>query len=312
MTPSVTLVYKSSPERGEAWRAQFSREMPQVEFRLWPDVGDPARVTHLVAWLPPDDLAGTFPNLRVLFSVGAGVDQFDLASLPPGVKLVRMLDPGITQGMVEYVTWATLSLHREMPVYLDQQRRGQWRERQWTAAGERRVGIMGLGNLGRAVAQSLASVGFPLCGWSRGRHQIANMDCYGGEGELDAFLARCNILVCLLPLTLETRHILCARTFAQLPRGAMLINAGRGGHLNEVDLLTALDSGQISAAVLDVLEKEPPGADHPFWRHPRVWLTPHIAASTRVESGCRVLLDNMRRDLAGLPMTGEVDRGLGY
>lgn len=307
----ISIVYKSEPQRGEHWRARFAEQEPSLPFHIWPEVGDPAAVEYLVAWQPPADLS-CFPQLRVIFSIGAGVDQFDLSSLPPQVKLVRMLDPGITQGMVEYATLAVLALHRDLPRYLEAQRAARWQALPGLSAQRRRVGIMGLGNLGRAVCSQLQHLGFPVSGWSRSRHSLPGLTCFAGTGELPQFLSQVDILVCLLPLTEETRGILCADTFASLPEGACLVCAGRGGHLREQDLLDALASGQLQAAVVDVLEPEPPASEHPFWQHPRILLTPHIAATTQADSGGDVLLENIRLERAGLPIPGEVDRGAGY
>ena len=283
-----------------------------MPFHIWPDVGDPAAVEYLVAWQPPENLFQRFPNLRVVFSIGAGVDQFSLADFPPEVRLVRMLDPGITQGMVEYVVMATLALHRDLPAYLHAQRERRWQALPSKPAQEREVGIMGLGNLGCAVLAQLRALGFAVRGWSRSSHQIEGVRCHAGPEGLGDFLADCDILVCMLPLTPATTGILCGDTFARLPRGAALIAAGRGGHMVEEDLLAALASGQLGAAVIDVLNDEPPPGDHPFWPHPQILLTPHIAATTRVETGCSVLLDNIRRHQAGQPIPGEVDRLSGY
>ncbi len=248
----------------------------------------------------------------MVFSIGAGVDQFSLRDFPADVKLVRMLDPGIAQGMVEYVVMAVLALHRDLPAYLHAQRERRWQALPSKPAQERRVGIMGLGNLGRAVLAQLQGLGFAVRGWSRSPHQIEGVHCYAGPEGLADFLTGCDILVCMLPLTPATTGILCEATFSRLPRGATLVGAGRGGHMVEADLLAALASGQLSAAVIDVLNDEPPPADHPFWHHPQILLTPHIAATTRVDTGCSVLLDNIRRHQKDQPMPGEVDRLSGY
>lgn len=285
---------------------------PGIPFRIWPEEGDPAEVEYLVAWQPPEEFLLRYPRLRVVFSVGAGVDQFDLASFPESVSLVRMRDPGITQGMVEYVTLAVLALHRDLPLYLAAQRAADWQALPWIPAQRRRVGIMGLGNLGGAVAEQLVALGFRVSGWSRSRRQIGALQCFAGDSELGVFLAGADILVCLLPLTDATRGILSRETFNRLPRGARLVNVGRGAHLNESDLLAALDDGQLSAAMLDVLDREPPPSDHRFWQHPRILLTPHVAATTQMESGYDVLLENIRRHRAGQPMDGAIDFDSGY
>jgi glyoxylate/hydroxypyruvate reductase A len=308
----MTLLYKADPARGQAWQVLFAEAAPDLPFRLWPDAGDLADIRYLAAWQPSADLVASLPNLEVIFSIGAGVDQFDMDAIPPSVSVVRMVEPGIVQGMVEYAVFATLALHRHMLDYVEAQRQTRWSPIRLVPAGERRVGVLGLGNLGRAVIERLKAFGFPLAAWSRSAHAIEGIDGYAGIEQLPAFLPRTDILICLLPLTPETRGILCRESFAMLPRGAGIINAGRGGHLLEQDLLEALDNGHLSGAVLDVMADEPPAADHPFWHHPRILMTPHIASMTQADSAGRVLIDNIRRHRNGMPMHGLVRRDLGY
>lgn len=308
----MSIVYQGMPERGRIWREVFAAEMPDLAFHVLPETGDPLEVTYAATWKPIDAMAERFPNLRVLFSSGAGVDQFDLTALPDRVSLVRMVEPGIIDSMAEYVTLATLLLHRDLVDYAERQASRRYAALPVTPASRRRVGVMGLGTLGQAALARLAPFGFPLRGWNRSPRAIAGVRCFTGEAEFEAFLSGCDILVCLLPLTGETAGILSARTFGHLPPGASLVNVGRGGHLVEPDLLAALASGRLSAAMLDVTATEPLPEDHPFWRHPRIVLTPHIASMTQPESAARVLLDNIRRHRAGEAMIGHVDRGRGY
>lgn len=290
----------------------FAREAPDIEFRILPDVGDPAKVEYLVAWQPRAELVRTLPNLKVMFVSGAGVDHVDFGVLPPGVPVVRMVEPGIVQGMVEYVSWAVISLHRNMADYAAQQSQEQWRMLPFVPADARTVGVLGLGVLGQAVLRQLAGFGFRLRGWSRSGATLGGVECFAGADALPAFLGGCHVLVCLLPLTDGTRGCLDARLYAQLPRGAALVNVGRGGHLVEADLLAALDAGQLSRAVLDVCEPEPLPAGHRFWRHPRITLTPHIASVTQPASAARVMLANIRRHQQGEPLQDVVDPARGY
>ncbi len=307
----MVLVYKSDPARGAVWARRFAAEMAAIAFRSWPDTGPLEAVRFLAAWEPPADLAG-YRNLEILFSLGAGIDQFDLAGLPGGLRIVRMIEPGLLGGMVEYTTLAVLALHRGLPAYLARQRAREWRADPAPLAASRRVGVMGAGVLGRAALDALAPFGFPRAAWTRTPRAIPGVSCFAGREGLRAFLAVSDILVCLLPLTGETRGILDAAAFAALPRGAGLVNAGRGGHLVEADLLGALDSGQVGAAVLDVTAAEPPPAEHPFWSHPLVWLTPHVASSTEAEGGADAVIGNLRRYLAGEALVGEIDRARQY
>ena len=315
MRPSlgrIGVIYKSDPVRGQVWARIFAQEAPEMELRLWPDVGDTSEVRYLVAWLPPDDLPSRFPKLEVLFSTGAGIDQLNLARLPPHIAVVRMVDPDLTASMVDYAMFGVLALHRDIPFYLNAQRQGCWAPRQVRRAAERTVGIMGLGVMGLALARALQGFGFSLRGWSTARKAISGMDCFAGEGEFRSFLAGCEILVCLLPLTEATRGILNAATFAALPCGARLLNVGRGGHLVEADLLRALETGQIDCAVLDVLAQEPPSPEHPLLRHPRVIVTPHIASVTHPESAARRVLEQIRRHSAGEALHDAIERKRGY
>lgn len=305
------FVYKADPQRGGQWAEVFAREAPDIEFRLWPDVENVADVRFLAAWQPPADLATRWPNLQVLFSTGAGVDQFDFAVLPPQLPVVRMIEPGIVQGMVEYVTHAVLDLHRDMPSYRRQQQRGVWQPLPVCTADRRRVGVLGLGSLGVAVLEKLVSFGFDCAGWSRSRHEVPGVHCHAA-GELDAFLQRTEILVCLLPLTAATHGFLDAECLARLPRGASLVHVGRGQQLVAADLLRALDEGSLAEAVLDVTDPEPLPLGNALWAHPRVRITPHIASMTQPRTAARAVIDNLRRLARGEPLSGLVDRSRGY
>jgi len=308
----MTVLYKANMVRGAEWARFFADRAPDVPFRLWPDIGDAADVRYLVAWVPPDDIATTFPNLELVFSVGAGVDQFDATKVPAHIPLVRMLEPGITETMVEYVTMAVLALHRDLLHFIDQQKQQLWREIRITPARRRRVGVMGLGQLGQAVLERLKAFGFPLSGWNRSPREIDGVTCYAGPDALPEFLGQSDILICLLPLTDETRGILNADLFARLPRGALLVSVGRGPHLVEADLLAALDSGALSGAVLDVTDPEPLPSGHPFWSHPRILLTPHNAAMTAPDTAVDFVLDVIARHRRGEELPGRVDRTRGY
>lgn len=308
----MALLYKADPVRAPHWQTLFAEHAPDIEWRAWPDIGNPEEVEYLAAWQAPDDLTQLLPNLKVLFALSAGVDQLDLSRLPADLPVVRLLDPGITRGMCEYATWAVLSLHRDMLRYREQQVARCWQAHLLQPAENRRVGVMGLGTQAQQILATLAPFGFALSGWARSVHEIEGVTCFAGQSQLAAFLGQCDILLCLLPLTEQTEGILDRNLFALLPRGAGLVNMGRGGHLVEGDLLEALDSGQLGGAVLDVLQVEPAMADHPFWGHPQVVLTPHVAAMTQPASAFGVLLENIRRFERGERMVGQIDRNRGY
>ncbi|WP_103308320.1 MULTISPECIES: glyoxylate/hydroxypyruvate reductase A [unclassified Pseudomonas] len=303
----MALLYKADPVRGEQWKRLFAEHAPDIEWRAWPDIGEPKDIRYLAAWQAPDDLETLLPNLEVLFALSAGVDQLDLDRLPTSLPVVRLLDPGITRGMCEYASFAVLSLHRDMLRYRQQQVARCWQVHLLQPAAQRRVGVMGLGMQARQILATLQTFGFALSGWARSEHRIAGVDCFAGDAQLPAFLGQCDIVLCVLPLTEQTKGILNRQLFQHLPKGAALVNMGRGGHLIEEDLLDALASGQLSAAVLDVLQQEPAASDHPFWQHPQILLTPHIAAMTQPESAFGVLLDNIRRHQRGESMLGQID-----
>lgn len=308
----MTLLIHVDGERGEQWLALFAEHAPGIPVRRWPDIGPPEEVRWLLAWVAPPELIRGLPNLEVLFATSAGVDQLPLAVLPAQVHLVRMLDPNIAQAVAEYLCMAVLCLHRQLPQYLARQRQRQWQPEPPKSARQRRIGLMGLGQMGQAAAHRLRPFGFNLLGWSRSERQLDGVRCYAGAEQFPDFLSQCDILVCLLPLTEATRGVLNDDLFAALPRGACLINLGRGGHLDEPALLRALASGQLQHAVLDVLSEEPATPEHPFWQHEKIWLTPHIGAMTAPHDAFGLLLANLRRHMAGEPMLGVADRNAGY
>jgi glyoxylate/hydroxypyruvate reductase A len=308
----MSVLYRSDPERGRVWARVFAEHAPDLSFHIWPDTGELSDVEYLIAWNPPAELLSRLPRLKVLFSIGAGIDQIDLQSVPAHVPLVRMVEPSLVTGMVEYVTMSVLALHRNLLEYYRAQAEGSWRQLAVLPASARRVGVMGLGVLGQAVLDRLDSFGYRLSGWSRSPKNISGVSCHAGSDSLQRFLGSCDILVCLLPLTAETQRILNRSTLAMLPRGAALINAARGGHLDQGALLDALDSGHLSAAILDVCDPEPPAPDDPLWSHPRVLLTPHIASITQPQTAAPVVLENIRRHQRGEPLRDVVDRERGY
>ncbi|HSW84404.1 MAG TPA: glyoxylate/hydroxypyruvate reductase A [Usitatibacter sp.] len=308
----MTFLYKSATERGAAWARHFASHAPDVPFRIWPDVGDPAAVRYLAAWTLPPDLATAFPNLEVLFCVGAGVDQFDLSQVPGSIPVVRMIEPGLVDGMVEYCTLAVLAVHRHWPAYVAQQREHRWQTLPIRTAATRSVGVMGLGVLGQAVIEKLRDFGFRCAGWSRTPRDLEGVECYAGIESLPAFLAGTDILMCLLPLTEATRGILDRRVFDALPKGAAIVNVARGAHVVTEDLLRALESGQVSAAILDVTDPEPLPEEHPLWTHPGVIITPHVASQSQPETSAAAVLENVRRHRRGEPLVGMVDRLRGY
>ena len=284
-----------------------------VEVRGWDAPGAPEEADYALVWEPEPGALARLPNLKAVFSLGAGLDHLVGEDLvPPGVPVIRMVDAALTAGMTEYVLYHVLRFHRFMPQYEAQQRDIAWRELPQIPARERRVGLLGLGVMGRAAAEALVSLGFDVAGWSRAEKRIDGVASYHGERQLGRFLARTDILVCLLPLTPQTENILGAGNLARLPEGAFVINAGRGGHCDEAALLAALDSGHIRGAALDVFAHEPLAKASPLWRHDAVHITPHIAAKTLPATAAQHVIDNITRLRAGRAPTHVADFSRGY
>ena len=309
----MKLIIKPDLEHTRSWNDVFSEAMPEMPVRDWADPGDMADIEYAFVWAPEPGALRKFPNLKCIFSIGAGVDHLlKDPDLPDGVPIVRMVEPELTQGMSEYVTMHVLRYHREVPALEQQQRDKVWHELIAPTAPSRKVGLLGLGVLGQDAARVLRVLKFDLASWSRTPKRVAGVQSFYGADGLGPFLARTEILVCLLPLTAKTQGILNRDLLAKLPRGACLINAGRGGHQVEEDILAALDSGQLAGATLDVFLTEPLPTGSPFWTHPKVTLTPHIASVTQQVSAIEQVVANIRRIQAGKSPLNTVDRELGY
>ncbi|MPZ11278.1 MAG: glyoxylate/hydroxypyruvate reductase A [Kiloniellaceae bacterium] len=307
------VVRVGSAARAPWWRDTLQSLLPEVDVRLWDDPGDRSKVEYAVVWQPPPGGLKSFPNLKVIVSMGAGIDHvLRDPELPRHLPIIRTVGPDLRQRMREYVLLHVLRLHRRLPETEASFRRKEWNQLITPVAPERPVGVLGLGNMGADSASHLAHIGFEVHGWSRRPKNVAGVICHSAAEGLDRLLKRVEILVCLLPLTPQTTGILNKELFAKLPEGACLINAGRGQHLVEEDLIPALDSGQLGGATLDVLQVEPAAEDHPFWTHPKILLTPHIASLIDPEVGSRLIAANLKLFMAGKPVPDMVDVAQGY
>jgi glyoxylate/hydroxypyruvate reductase A len=300
------------------WASAMKRVAPRLDVRVWPGVGRAEDISYAAAWLPPPDVVKSLPNLKAIFSLGAGVDAILMdPTLPPDTPIVRVNEPDLTMRMTEYVVLQVLIHHRQQRRIDANQKLKKWDSFPTHAASDLAVGIMGLGVMGTDSAERLRDLGFKVAGWSRTRKRIEGVHCYAGPAELDSFLRRTDVLVCLLPHTPETTGILDRDLFRKLSRkgpfGApILINAGRGKQQVEADILAALNAGELHAATLDVFETEPLPADSPLWTHPRVTVTPHLAADSDPEVICAYVWRQIQRHRAGEPLENLVDRRRGY
>lgn len=309
----MAVLFKASADNADLWRREIHARVPDIEFRVWPEVGDPEAVEFVLLFRAEPGLFARLPNLKAILATGAGVDGILAApDLPRHLPIARIVDPWMTTAMGQWVVHAVLHLFRKMDAYAEQQRRGEWRElEEWTDAAPR-VGILGCGEIGGFAGRALAGLGFEVAGWTRTPKDLGPIRNYAGDEALPDFLRRSEFLVCLLPLTPATEGILNARTFALLPQGGYLINAARGRHVVQPDLLAALDSGRLAGAFLDVTDPEPLPPDHPLWRHPKVTITPHVAGITNPYTAAAQVAENIRRVRAGERMLNLVDAAGGY
>ena len=311
------ILIASGPWNPDEWAAAARAADPDRPVFVWPDVPNKAAVGYALAWSPPAGALASLPNLKAIFSLGAGVDHLVFQPDLPDVPIVRVVDDDLTGRMTEWVILQVLLHHRQWHTYQRQQAKRHWRELDQPPAGAVRVGFMGLGAIGRASATVLAQIGFRVAGWSRREQRFEGIETFAGLGLLDAFLARTDILVSLLPLTPETRRILSMPLFRKLARdGALgapvLINAGRGGSQVEADIIAALDEGILGGASLDVFEVEPLPPTSRLWSHPNVVVTPHAAASSSPQALVPPMLKQIAAYEAGAPLENVIDRNAAY
>jgi len=295
-----------------AWMAAFRRALPEAQIDDWSFAGA-AAADYAIVWRPPAGALSTLQRAKAIFNLGAGVDAIpDLAGVASHVPLIRLDDAGMAEQMTEYVCHAALRCYREFDAYAEQQRQALWQPQPRVAKREFTIGVLGAGVLGSVVADTLAQWGFTVRTWSRTRKDVAAIASFAGFDELAAFLAATRFLVCLLPLTADTRNLLDRAHLSLLPRGAYVVNVARGALVVDSDLLSLLDEGHLAGAILDVFSDEPLPPAHPFWHHPKVVVTPHISAVTLVEASVQQIAGKIRRLEAGLSVTGVVNRARGY
>ncbi len=313
----MALLFITTPSRDvTVWVRELNKLHPSLDVRVWPDVGNSDDITFIASWYHEPGALKKFKNLKCISSLGAGVDH--LLSDPDvlsSIPLVRIVDSSLVQSMTEYIVWAVLDHYRRMKDYRELSSKKEWPTKPLSLIGRAQnfpIGFMGVGQLGATIAQKLLTLGFKVNGWSRTPKKISGMNNFSADKELDLFLSQVQVLVCLLPLTQETKGILNLKLFKKLQEGAYIINVACGKLLVEGDLLKAFDQKWLSGACLDVFCEEPLPKNHPFWTHPKITVTPHISSVTNPKTAAPQLLENYNRSLKNLPLLHVVDRVKGY
>ena len=312
----MALLFHSDIDRADWWVPELKRRLPDMDIRVGPDFGAREEIEFALVWRPPAGLLANCPNLKAIFSLGAGVDHlFADPDLPTGVPIARVVDEHLTREIVEYGLACILGAHRRFPDYAAQQAAGEWRMLGQRRAIDTHIWLLGVGVLGSALARACTGFGFHVHGWARTRpvtQIVPGIEIHHGPEGLGSVLAAAQILVCLLPLTPQTAGILDRSAFERMPKGAWVINIARGEHIVDADLIAALDGGHLSGAFLDVFVQEPLPADHPYWHHPKIAVTPHIAAVTDPRNVADQIVENINKAIIGAPLVNQVDPARGY
>lgn len=297
----------------KSWKKALQAKLPNVPIDIVGESEAAINAEFLVCWKPEKGQLKIFPQLKVIQSLGAGVDHiFDTNLVPVNRKVVRIVDPNLMIDMWEYTLAATMNYLKDFPIYAQQQNNEAWIQHKYKTIPTTTVSVMGLGKIGGYVAEQFAKLGFKVQGWSNSIKNIKGVKPFAGQSDLSEFLKNTDVLINILPLTAMTKGILNTTFLEKLPRGAHLINVGRGGHLIEVDLLPLIETGQLSGATLDVFQEEPLAPNHPFWAHPKVVVTPHIASLTNVASAVNQVVENYQRMVKGKDLLNEVSAKKGY
>ncbi|MEO8020474.1 glyoxylate/hydroxypyruvate reductase A [Polaromonas sp.] len=296
--------------KAEPWLAGLRAAFPADVVEQWVPGAEPA--DYAVVWAPPQQFLDEQPQLKALFNIGAGVDAMLKLRLPPRAAVVRLDDAGMSVQMAEYVCHAVIRHFREFDAYEADVKLGKWSYRKPRLRADFPVGVMGLGVLGERVAKALAQFDFPVRGWSRSSREVAGVQCFSGDAGFQDFLSGTRILVCLLPLTSGTENVMDRQTLSRLLPGGYVINVARGAHLVDEDLIALIDSGHLAGATLDVFRTEPLPAEHAFWQHPKITVTPHTSARTLREESIAQIAGKMAAMSRGEPVAGIVDLQRGY
>ncbi|WP_322982061.1 glyoxylate/hydroxypyruvate reductase A [Pseudomonas sp. C11] len=296
----MALLFSYAGANTETWHLELEKHIPDLDFRVFPDVGDPAEIEYAALWMHPLGDLRRYPNLKMILSLGAGVEHIIRdPDLPEGVPIVRLVDDLVVRDMAMHAVHWVIHFHRNYHLYQQDQPQKLWRRHPHLAPNRRRIGLLGMGAMGAVTAKFIRDLGFSVAGWARDPVNIEGVEFFHGDDHFEEFLQRTDILINVLPLTPDTVGLLNSARFAQLPAGACVINISRGPILVEEDLVAALDSGHLEAAALDVFCSEPLATDSPLWSHPKVFVTPHIAGINYAHSAAKLMTDNIKRVRSG-------------
>jgi glyoxylate/hydroxypyruvate reductase A len=308
----MALLFISTFKTEKAWIKELRKQASDIEVYVWPNVPDPAKVEFIASWSYEDLDYHTFPNLKCVSSLVAGIDHIELDKIPAKIPIARIVDPMMRVQMSEYVALAVLNHRRHLIEYKQQQIVKKWEKIPEIDMADLTVGIMGIGSLGMDAALKLKKLGYPVIGWGRSPKTIKEIPVFIGQKELKDFLIRADILVCFLPVTEQTKNILNYKNLSMLPRGAYVINVARGVLLVDEDLIKLLDNHHLSGACLDVFRQEPLPNDHPFWRHAKIIITPHMSSNPIIQTTIQQIITNYQRVQQGEKILNEIDRVRGY
>jgi glyoxylate/hydroxypyruvate reductase A len=309
----MSLVLFSNVSKVEPWLDALRAVAPDIEITTYDKIRDKEKVFFALAWNHPLGIFKEYPNLKCISSMGAGVDHImEDPDIPPQIKVVRIVDPLLSQDLAEFALALSMNHLRGLANYQMLQVKKIWKKRMYKRVRDVKIGVMGTGEIGNHVASLLHSCGFSVTGWGKSPGVGKEYKRFHGLDQLDEFLKIQDILICLLPLTSETRGILNKENLAKLPQGSVLFNLGRGGHVVDYDLMEMIDNGHLAGASLDVFDHEPLPSDHPFWSHPGIQITPHVASITTPESVAPQIIENYRRAIKNEELLNQVNRKKGY
>ncbi|MGX5844903.1 2-hydroxyacid dehydrogenase [Mesorhizobium sp. ArgA1] len=308
----MTILLNNHGYDNESWRREISRQLPELPVKVFGEPIDPYEVVYAMVWNhPPGDLI-RYPNLKAIFSLGAGAEHFVADTSLPDVPVILLADPAVARDMAAHVLYWVLTFHRRYADYRSQQKERIWQRKQIVPTRELRAGVLGLGRIGTEVASRLRDFGYTVSGWDRSNRQIEGIECYYSSEFLPEFLSRNDVIINALPLSPQTRHFLDAKLFSAMRRGGFFINISRGAVVHDEALLDVLDRGHLAGAALDAFAQEPLPVEHRYWSHPKVYVTPHMSGATFASSAVAVIADNVRRLECGLEVFPLFNRQEGY